>query len=875
MKTDQPAVRQRRYPFPFRTALAVSNDTDGMDWAAFEDWHAFVSGTGPTPYGDGLGLEIGDSFWIWSDTGAFALRHAPPWDDPGTPSPEAGRIAELVQAGWLDTLHSFGDWDPTHHLTREEMLRGMDVLGTLPSVPPIYVNHGGGLRLHNLGGPWGSYQSGDDPDSPSYNLDLLRAAGFRFYWIDVMFENDRLGENMVPERIASDLRNYPYQRWLRITERISREEPGARREVMTGLGDVRAEHVARYLSNNLLVPTMGRDDNAFWAFKRFRGHEAPNTASFALQAGSQQLDRLEDAEGACVIYQHFGVWRALGRPKGHASHVESRSPLLDDNAVWAFRDIAARQADGRLFVTTTARLLGYLWLRDRLRFSVTDSDAGLTITVQLTDCPIAGPAPVSAEEMAGLAFLVPSGTGPVRLVTAEGTILPARREADPVNPGSDAVYLPWKRLEFPALPGTPARRISPDRRAGSPPPQQAVQIRHRALSEVQAVKMLEMIETTENRIATMPDVRADLLGILPEWDSLTVPPALQAATDYVRKMHAEPFEAYHDRLRRLTGGGCVALDAGSGTATWSLPMADLFDRVIAIDKNRPRVDFARWLVARSGCARIDVSYGDVTDLDLADQSVDFVFCFGVVISYLSLRAVLREFRRVTRPGGQIYLCINGIGWAQHLRDDRGERSSSLRIQGERGFYNTFCQTQQGALNDRISRLLAQLSRNEDESARLAAAVGLEVETLMGFLQSCHRAKTLADLDLPGGEVTAERLSRLIDGLLGSAGLPGPALVDTLADIARECSDEFIDQFGLDLVNLIAGRRDGFSHPTAGRGYTPDEVAALCTEVGLADFRWGGEGELVGEGGTDVAAPRFFAPEYHGRLGVWEFIARRP
>jgi SAM-dependent methyltransferase len=879
MQTDLPNVQLRRYPFPFRAALAISNDTDGMDWAAFEDWHAFVCGSARTPYGDGLGLEVGDSFWVWSDTGAFALRHAPPWNDPDTPAPEAGRIIELARSGWLDTLHSFGDWNPAYNLPRDGARRGLEILADLDLRPSVYINHGAGLRRHNLGGPWASYQSGDDPGSEFYNFDLLRAAGFRFFWIDAMFENERFGENMDLYRMPPELRPRAEKRWLWVTERRSRLESDApHRKALTGLGEVEAERVARHLSGNLLAPVIGRDDSPFWAFKRFRGHEAPNSASFALQASVQHLDLLESAGGACVVYQHFGVWRPVGLPKGHRLQTERRSPLLDDTAIQAFRDIATRQNNGRLFVTTTSRLLNYVWLRDRLRYSAVASDDGLTIVLEETNCPIAGRAPITADMLNGLAFLVPSEAGAVRLATAEGAILPALRKADPANPGCDAVYIPWRRLEFPACSSPPARRSGPDARAGESPPEQDQQIRHRALSARQARAMLETIEAIEKNDPKTLGIREDLRSIVPEWQSLGVPAALQTAADYVRKMHAEPFEAYHSRLQRLTGGGKVALDAGCGTATWSLPMAHLFEKIIAVDKNRSRVDFARWLLARSGCTRIEASYGDVTNLELGDNSVDFVFCYGVVISYLSMRAVLREFRRVTRPGGWIYLCVNGIGWSQHLRDDRGARSPSLRIQGQRGFYNTLCQVQQGDLNNRISRLVAQLARDEEETARLAAAAGFQPAALTGLLLSCHQAKTLEGVALPEPR-SPERLARLLDGLLAEARFAdapdiGTPLVETLAEIERECGVEFGAQFGLDLVSLLAGRSDGFSYSTAGRGYTPTEIAGLCSELGLADFRWGGEGELVGEGGREIPAPRFFAAEYHGRLGVWEFLVRR-
>lgn len=865
----------RNFPFPYRAGIAISNDTDGMDWAAYEDYHSFVSGVGVTPYGDGLGLEVSDSFWIWSDKGAFALRHTPPCSDIGTPSPEVGRISELVREGYLDTLHSFGDWDPEHQLTRDQMMRGLEILDKLGATPPLYVNHGGGLRLHNIGAAWASYQSGDDPEHPCYNLDLLRQAGFRFYWIDALFENDKFGENLNEKVLNKLVSKQQNRRWLKVSDRFEHGKQGAKpRQAFPGLNLEQETLIGRHLSNNLLVPLVARDDSTFWGFKRFRGHEAPNTASFALQASAEHLNFIENAGGACIIYQHFGVWRALGRQKRHVSQIESRRPLLDDNAVWAFRDIAQRQAEGRLLVTTTARLLNFLWLRNSLCYSSTTNDNGdIVIILEATECPVEGRKPIDLATLNGLAFQVPKHAGSIKLLTAKGKVLQTRRAPDPIAPDWDVVYLPWERRIFPELQTGTIFQAKPIRQTNQIQRPFKPNIRHKSLDTRQALRQYELFKDIEKRGKMRSDVkiRDDLQDIATEWSSLPVPAILKAAEAYVNKMHAYTFSDYHTRLQRLTAGGGVALDAGCGTATWSLPMANLFERVIAIDKNRARVDFARWLVERSGCQRVDVEYGDVTDLDQADGSVDFVFCFGVVISYLSLRAVLREFRRVTRPGGWIYVCVNGIGWSQHLRDDRGEKSPSLHIQGKRGFYNTYCRTRLGNVNEVVSRLLAQVAGDTNLMAQSSKVRCIEHDELTKLLLSCQQTTVLEDLELSAVR-SPLGMAQFLDRLL--PGLEDGIIERTLLDIARECGEEFVETFGLDLLNIIAGRRDGFSYPTAGRGYTPDEVQSLCEELGLTGFRWAGEGELVGVGGNKIPSQKFFQPEYHGKLGVWEFMVRR-
>ena len=903
-------VHLRRYPYPYRAALAISNDIDGMDWASFEDWHAFVSGTGQTSYGQGLGLEVADSFWIWSDMAAFALRHAPPWDDPGTSSPEAERIRELADAGWLDSLHSFGDWHPDYHLTRDDITRGLDLLDQFGLSPPVYVNHGGGLRLHNLGGPWAAYQSGDDPDSESYHLQSLLERGFRFFWTDIMFENDTFGEEMTPGPTSKALRRAQKTRWSTVRERVTGSDQRPSRQTLTDASPETSERVASSLINRLLVPAIGRDGRPFLGFKRFRGREAPNAATFALQVSETHLDALEEAEGACVVYQHFGVWRALGRGKGHISADQPREPVLDDNAVWAFRDLHARQSEGRLFITTTSRLLNYIWVRDNLDYTASENESNLVITIAGVNCPVYGRSHLKADDLQGIAFLVESGWKSVTIqLKNENNTLQLACKSCMSRKGERVVFIPWRRLEYPDVGRRPHRSLVTMRVGGVPSAQDRVIVR-RPLSAEQTEAFVDLVETVTGKKGNGVANHVDIERIVAEWQDLSFPSLLNEAAEYAKKMHRVPFSDYLDRLRRLTIGGGTILDAGSGTATWSFAMAGLFDRVIAVDKNRPRVDLSRWLIDYAGTNRIDVSCGDITDLDLPPESVDFIFCYGVAISYLSPRMVLREFHRVARPGSEIYVCVNGIGWSYHLRDDRGSHSAASRIQGQRGLYNTFCQTQQADANQRLSKLRACLAQGGGPAA--AKALELPWPDLEAWLIELGNTKTMADVrsplnrttsvdppDRPSGSklgkvlslLKADRpqpqsepesetlsvceLAEIADKLLEANRLQDIPLASTLQDIERECGDDFVRDFGNDILNLLSGKRSGFSYTNAGRGYTPEEMEVICGEVGFVDFRWAGEGQLLGPSGLDNPVRTFFESEFNGHLGVWEFIAMKP
>jgi demethylmenaquinone methyltransferase/2-methoxy-6-polyprenyl-1,4-benzoquinol methylase len=95
--------------------------------------------------------------------------------------------------------------------------------------------------------------------------------------------------------------------------------------------------------------------------------------------------------------------------------------------------------------------------------------------------------------------------------------------------------------------------------------------------------------------------------------------------------------------------GQTVLDVAAGTAVSTVEIAE--DGVTAI-----ACDFSQGMLRAGGGRPVPKVAGDAMALPLADESVD-----GVVISF-GLRnvadpdAALREFRRVTRPGGTLVVC---------------------------------------------------------------------------------------------------------------------------------------------------------------------------------------------------------------------------
>ena len=122
-------------------------------------------------------------------------------------------------------------------------------------------------------------------------------------------------------------------------------------------------------------------------------------------------------------------------------------------------------------------------------------------------------------------------------------------------------------------------------------------------------------------------------------------------------------QQYYDYMRLMPVAGFddrTVLDYGCG------PGHDLVGfavhspaaRLIAMDVSAPSLDQARQRLAlHNGRADYFKIEEDDTRLPLAEASVDYVHCSGVLHHVPDPVRVLREFRRVLRPNGQVRLMI--------------------------------------------------------------------------------------------------------------------------------------------------------------------------------------------------------------------------
>ena len=108
--------------------------------------------------------------------------------------------------------------------------------------------------------------------------------------------------------------------------------------------------------------------------------------------------------------------------------------------------------------------------------------------------------------------------------------------------------------------------------------------------------------------------------------------------------------------------GFDVLDLGCGLATITTGIAErVFPaRVTAVDSSADRLETARRLVEGREIMNINFAAADAARLPFADHSFDVVFAHAVLETTPDPIQALREFHRVTRPGG--FLALACADW---------------------------------------------------------------------------------------------------------------------------------------------------------------------------------------------------------------------
>ena len=132
--------------------------------------------------------------------------------------------------------------------------------------------------------------------------------------------------------------------------------------------------------------------------------------------------------------------------------------------------------------------------------------------------------------------------------------------------------------------------------------------------------------------------------------------------DYVKQLdafHAAADDELRACLARLPiRSGSRLLDLAAGDGYFARVLAESFDdiSIVAADRNEAYRDLCRDRNRAADLSdRIEIIDLDATDMDIDDDSFDYVFCGYSFRSIPQHHAVLVQCRRVLRPGGHLIL----------------------------------------------------------------------------------------------------------------------------------------------------------------------------------------------------------------------------
>lgn len=135
---------------------------------------------------------------------------------------------------------------------------------------------------------------------------------------------------------------------------------------------------------------------------------------------------------------------------------------------------------------------------------------------------------------------------------------------------------------------------------------------------------------------------------------------------FLKRIYSSESILYENRLKAIGFENMNSiLDAGCGFGQWSLALANLNEKVYSTDLSPIRLVIGKEMATHQKKKNIKFMYASIEKQPFEDEHFDGVFCYGAIFLGDPV-ATLKEFYRILKPGGKIYVNANGIGWSLNL-----------------------------------------------------------------------------------------------------------------------------------------------------------------------------------------------------------------
>ncbi len=135
--------------------------------------------------------------------------------------------------------------------------------------------------------------------------------------------------------------------------------------------------------------------------------------------------------------------------------------------------------------------------------------------------------------------------------------------------------------------------------------------------------------------------------------------------EFHKRIWQTDFDIYRNRIENIDFTNFEnILDAGCGFGQWSLALSEKNTCVFSIDSDKQKIDDLKFIASELNIGNVSAKVEEIGSTGFQDNFFNAVFCYSVI--YLTdYKKTIKEFARILKLGGMLYLCSNGLGWYLH------------------------------------------------------------------------------------------------------------------------------------------------------------------------------------------------------------------
>ena len=454
--------RLRKFPHPFRNMLAILSDVDLTSKAAFEGMHKFLNTRADCGrLGEGVGLDVGDTFWMGSVSGIDAgaapeagnHRSWRYWWTDTKREIYADAMRRYLAAGWIDVPHTFFDYrkDPRGYsrARAEAVVAEWARIGFTPCVWVDHARNPGNIATYRRGSLAAEARRGEQQITIADRVDATATGtapgdtivlgiggprveiassapsgagaltlGLTGTLVDALPAGTAISFHPARKPVEGAVRGSPYRS-------IDLALGAGIRAFWTKLPRAvdEATSEGRLGMETTLVPQTLPDGTRVWGLMRY--YETGQTNNTWLGACLHRVLFGDALTGGAamrpdtymIVSTHLGYGDGDGVCDDQYTIAEDVRALnegewFNAQTVRALRALAAEQQEGRVLVTRTSRLVRYNLVHDMLAkhagsgrgFEVLRTGAGDRIVVHAVHDDLFGATTPTVEDVRGITF---------------------------------------------------------------------------------------------------------------------------------------------------------------------------------------------------------------------------------------------------------------------------------------------------------------------------------------------------------------------------------------------------------------------------------------------------------------------------------------